>query len=86
MVTARDYVYEILKMVEAGKENFTRKDLDLEQEDFIEIMQDIKNDKLVDNISFSFDSDGNPRIVYTNGLSLTKFGKEYIYLKEEGRI
>nr|WP_150959343.1 hypothetical protein [Aneurinibacillus sp. XH2] len=81
---ARDYTYEVLKLVEAGEEP-TREKLGLSKEDFIELLSDIKDDGLVDNISFS--QAGNRKfIVFTNNLSLTRLGKELIRDKESGKI
>jgi len=77
-------VFKILKVIESGNEP-KKEDIGSDKDSFYELMEQIHDDNLVDNISFN-KRDGRITIVYTNNLSLTKFGREYIKLKEEGRI
>lgn len=82
---SKDYTYEILKLVESGKERIFPEDVGLSKEDFLECMLDIHDDDMVDNIGI-VKSAGVRSSVYTNNLTLKKEGKKYIELKEQGKI
>nr|WP_145404253.1 hypothetical protein [Paenibacillus xylanexedens] len=82
----RDIVYEILKIIQSGKEP-KKEDIGADKESFHEWMEQIHDDKLVENISFSRGGSVNKiLIVFANGAKLTKAGRDYIELKEEGKI
>lgn len=82
----RDIVYEILKIIQSGKEP-KKEDIGADKESFHEWMEQIHEDKLAENISFSRGGSVNKiLIVFANGAKLTKAGREYIELKEAGKI
>lgn len=70
--------YEILRMIELGKEPvFT--DFDVDKEVFHNAMEEIHNEGLATNITFSRQGRGNTILIaYANNSMLTDRGKEYI--------
>lgn len=82
----RDVIYELLKIIESGKEPF-KEDIEADRESFHEWMEQVHDDKLAENISFTRGGRNNPIItVHAKGATLTKAGLKYIELKEAGKI
>lgn len=81
----RNLTYDFLKLVEAKQQLIRAKDLGLDKEEFIDLVIEINDDRLVDNISFS-KGGGKIRDVHTNKLTLTKTGREYIKVIEETNL
>ncbi|MGW8444262.1 hypothetical protein ACWGXJ_25460 [Paenibacillus sp. S33] len=73
-----------MKLVESKKERFTHIELGLDFDEFLEYMKDVKSKELVNHISFLPNED-RATTVFTNNLSLTNNGKDFIKLKEGGK-
>lgn len=83
-MSERDIVYEILKIIESGREP-RKEDIGADRSSFAEWMEQIHRDHLADNIAFSRQG-AKILIVFANGSKLTKEGRRYVQLKEEGKI
>lgn len=80
----KERTYIVLKMIEAGVP-LEKEALELGEEDFNERMEEIFDDRLVENIIFT--RSGNRLLgVNTQGVRLTRRGKDFIFLKESGRM
>ncbi len=80
----KERVYIILKLIESGIP-LDKETLELGEEDFNERIEEIFDDRLVENIIFS--RAGNRLLgVNTQGVRLTRRGKDFIFLKESGRM
>lgn len=85
-MSERDIVYEILKIIQSGKEPF-KEDIGADKESFDEWMEQIHDDRLATNISVYKGGRGNKiSMVNAKGSELTKAGRQLIELKEEGKI
>ncbi|OBY76469.1 hypothetical protein BBG47_26930 [Paenibacillus sp. KS1] len=67
---------ESLKKEDLGFENYGY---------FIEVMSAIKDDRLVDNISFP-EASARKLLVFDYNAELTKFGREFIVAVESGQV
>lgn len=77
-IEEQDIVYRLLKIIDSGKEP-RKEDINADFASFAEWMEQIKDDRLATNISFSRGGAGNPiRIVHANNCELTKWGRQYL--------
>ncbi|KGP80104.1 MULTISPECIES: hypothetical protein [unclassified Paenibacillus] len=77
-MTSADLVYQVLKVIEQGKEPKAL-ELGVDSEDFKVVMEQVHDSNFATNIAFSRGGRGNPiRTVHANGSELTTLGLKFI--------
>jgi hypothetical protein len=80
----KELVYAILKRIETDKP-VNQEELGLKATAYADIMEELVDNRLVENVSFSRAGNGIVT-VRTTGMKLSRRGLDFILLKESGRI